>query len=213
MSTSEPNGAAASVSAGASAADTAALHATNIDVRLGARVRLERDERGWALSELSERSGVSRSQISKIERGVSSPTAAVIGQLAAAFGLTISVLMGRAEMAPSGRLSRFVQLPTWTDPASGYVRRQVAPAAGTDMPFEIVHIELPAAAEVSYPAAAYGYIDQVIMVLEGELRFVDGEAIHHLGAGDSIQLGAPVARRFHNDSGALCRYINVISRR
>lgn len=202
------------MTAGDAAADKADLHASNIDVRLGARVRFERDERGWAMSELSDRSGVSRSQISKIERGVSSPTAAVIGQLAAAFGLTISVLMGRAEMAPSGRLSRFAQLPTWTDPASGYVRRQVAPAAGTDMPFEIVHIELPATADVSYPADSFGFIDQVILVLEGELTFVEDDTVHRLGEGDSIQLlGTPVARRFHNDSGALCRYINVISRR
>lgn len=193
--------------------EPADLRAANIDVRLGARVRLERDERGWSLSELSDRSGVSRSQISKIERGASSPTAAAIGQLAAAFGLTISVLMGRVEMASSGRLSRFVELPTWTDPASGYVRRQMAPAAGTDLPFEIIHVVLPAASEVGYPAASYGYIDQVVLVLAGELTFVDGGTVHHLGAGDSIQLGAPVDRAFRNDSATDCRYVNIVARR
>lgn len=186
---------------------------SDIDFRLGSRVQIERRDRGWSLSDLSERSGVSRSQISKIERGVSSPTATVIGQLAAAFGLTISTLMGRAELAPVGRLTRFAELSTWTDPASGYIRRLVAPIAGTSLPFEIIHVELPVGGEVAYPAESYGYIDQVIMVLDGDLTFVEAETIHHLGEGDSLQLGTPVARTFLNNGGKVCRYINIVALR
>ena len=44
---------------------------------LAARLRLERDARGWSLGDLAQRSGVSKAMISKIERGEASPTAAL----------------------------------------------------------------------------------------------------------------------------------------
>ena len=68
-----------------------------LDGRIAARLLAERTSRGWNLEQLAERSGVSRAMISKVERGESSPTAAVLGRLSAAFGLTLSQLLARAE--------------------------------------------------------------------------------------------------------------------
>ncbi|RDT63781.1 XRE family transcriptional regulator, partial [Klebsiella pneumoniae] len=45
----------------------------NMNQRISARIRLERESRGWSLSELAERAGISRAMIHKIERGDSSP--------------------------------------------------------------------------------------------------------------------------------------------
>jgi len=52
-----------------------------LDSRLGARIRLERERRGWSLTELAQRSGVSRAMINKVERGDASPTASLLGRL------------------------------------------------------------------------------------------------------------------------------------
>src|SRR5689334_16561572 len=108
--------------------------------RIAARIREEREARDWSLADLAERSGVSRAMISKIERSEASPTAALLGKLSGAFGLTLSSLLARAEQA-SGRLARRGQQPRWTDPETGYGRRVVSPPTGG--PLEIVEVELP----------------------------------------------------------------------
>ena len=43
---------------------------------IAARLKAEREARGWSLAEFASRSGVSRAMISKVERGEASPTAA-----------------------------------------------------------------------------------------------------------------------------------------
>ena len=65
--------------------------------RIAARLRLERDSRGWSLADLAERSGVSKATISKIEREEVSPTAVILVRLAGAFDLTLAGLLLRAE--------------------------------------------------------------------------------------------------------------------
>ena len=48
------------------------------------RIRTERADRGWSLSELAVRSGVSKAMLSAIERQETSPTAALLVRIAAA---------------------------------------------------------------------------------------------------------------------------------
>ena len=55
----------------------------DLNQRIAAQVRSLRASRGLTLEELAERSGVSRSMISLIERGESSPTAVLLERLAA----------------------------------------------------------------------------------------------------------------------------------
>ncbi len=62
--------------------------------KLGERLRALRNERGWTLDELSERSGVSRSTLSKIERAEASPTYDVIQRLAHGFQLDVPEFFG-----------------------------------------------------------------------------------------------------------------------
>ncbi len=68
-----------------------------LDGQIASRIRVERDARNWSLDDLAQRSGVSRAMISKVERRESSPTAVLLGKLSAAFGLTLSQLLARAE--------------------------------------------------------------------------------------------------------------------
>src|SRR5262249_61830491 len=126
----------------------------DLDTRLGARIKLEREGRGWSLTDLAQRSGVSRAMINKVERGEASPTASLLGRLSGAFGLTLSVLLARTEVNRTGRLVRADDQPRWIDPATGYVRRQVAPAPGSDLPLDLVQVELPAGASGGFSAAA-----------------------------------------------------------
>jgi transcriptional regulator with XRE-family HTH domain len=179
----------------------------NTESRIAARIRLEREARSWSLSELAMRSGVSRAMIHRIETGASSPTAALLGKLSGAFGLSMSTLIARAEL-PSGQLLRRGEQPLWRDPKSGYLRRHVSPqnAFGLD----IVEVELPAGTEVPMPAASYAFIRQMIWVLSGELVFAEGDARHALGPGDCLLLGPPSDCRFRNESLAPVRYAVIV---
>ena len=97
----------------------------DINQLIARRVRELRAERDLSLAELAERSGVSRSNISLIERGESSPTATVLDKLSAALGVTVASLFEQSGQAPSP-LARRSDQPVWTDPGSGYVRRNLA---------------------------------------------------------------------------------------
>ena len=179
----------------------------DLDQRIGARIRIERESRRWSLSDLSERSGVSRAMIHKVERGESSPTATLLAKLSAAFNLSMSGLLARAEIQ-EGRLLRASDQPTWTDPKSGYVRRHVSPK--TDLPLDLVRVELPSAVEIPMPAAAYSFMRQLIWVLAGELVFIEGGVRHELKSGDCLELGPPNDCVFKNESPQPCAYAVIV---
>jgi len=173
------------------------------------RLRLEREGRGWTLSEVADRSGVSRAMISKIERCAASPTANVLVRLASAFDLTLGGLIARAESDPD-RLMRAADQSLWRDPASGYLRRQIFERA--DHPLELVRVELPAGARVGMPASSYARIRQAVWVLEGSLVIEEADARHELAAGDCLGFGPPADTTIANESDAVCMYLVVVTR-
>jgi transcriptional regulator with XRE-family HTH domain len=178
-------------------------------VALAQRIASERAGRGWSLAELAERSGVSKAMISKIERGEASPTASVLGRLSGAFGLTLSTLLARAELG-SSRLLRAGEQPLWQDPASGYIRRQLSPSC--DLPLELIRVELPPGASVTFPASSYAFIRQMMWILRGRLTFVEGSEVHELGPGDSLLLGPPVECTFKTRGREACVYLVAVLR-
>src|SRR3954470_23786771 len=103
----------------------------DINKLIASRVSALREARDLSLSALAELSGVSRSNISPIERGESSATATVLDKLAGALGVTLAapVAAGAAASPAPSPLRRAADQPVWTDPLSGYVRRQLSPAA------------------------------------------------------------------------------------
>lgn len=191
----------------------AAASIVKLEQSLAARLRAEREARGWSLSDLAVRSGVSRAMISKVERAEASPTAALLGRLSGAFGITLSTLLARAEgdASGAGRLARAGQQPLWRDPATGYVRRAVSPPGAEP---ELVHVELPPGARVLYPASAYAHLrGQCVWILSGELLFREGDAEHRLAAGDCLALGPPETCEFINETGEPCAYLVALLQR
>lgn len=99
-----------------------------VDARLAARLAELRGERGWSLGELAERSGVSRSTLSRAERAEISPTAALLNRLCHVYGRTMSRLLSEVEaQAGPVPLVRADEQGVWEDRASGFVRRSVSP--------------------------------------------------------------------------------------
>src|SRR5881275_1926279 len=101
--------------------------ASGLNERIAARVRELRAAHSLSLDTLASKSGVSRSMISLIERGESSPTAVVLEKLAGGLGVTLASLFDAASTAAApaenGPIARRADQPQWRDPASGYIRR------------------------------------------------------------------------------------------
>lgn len=185
--------------------------ASDLHAQLAARLRGLRTERGLTLEALAERTGVSRSMISLIERGESSPTAAILDRLSAGLGVTLASLFAIGSSPDASPLSRRAGQRTWRDPESGYVRRNLS-APGYPSPIELVEVILPAGARVAYDAVPRAQaIAQQIWILEGEIDLSVGSDTHRLATGDclSMRLDQPVV--FRNPADRPARYVVALA--
>jgi len=78
-----------------------------IALTVGARVRFERQQRGWSQQALAETSGVSVDRVAAIEADQSAPSIGDIALLAAALGVSV-VALARAEQSEAAVTKRGV---------------------------------------------------------------------------------------------------------
>jgi transcriptional regulator with XRE-family HTH domain len=180
----------------------------DITARIAKRVRELRDAQGFTLDALAERSGVSRSNISLIERGQSSPTAAVLDKLAAGLGVTLASLFEdeSAQAAEASPMARVADQPVWTDPASGYIRRNLSPAARS--PIQLVDVIFPAGQRVAYDGVAREVeIHQQVWMIDGTMEIALGQEQWRLETGDclAMRLDRPIVYR--NPTRKPARYL------
>ena len=180
-----------------------------INDRIATRVRELRSRHGLSLEGLAEASEVSRSMISLIERGESSPTAVVLEKLATGLGVSLATLF-ETPAAPPHPVSRRADQVEWRDPASGYLRRNVSPG-GFPSPVQIVEVVFPAGARVAYETAARpGVTHQQVWVLQGTIEVVLGDDRFELGAGDCLAMVLDRPITYHNPTPKPARYCVVI---
>src|SRR5260370_16504271 len=104
--------------------------AIGLNQRIADRVRELRAAQGLSLDRLASKSGVSRSMISLIERGESSPTAVVLEKLAAGLGVMLASLFDAAAppaQASRGPVARRVAPPQGPNPASAHLPPNLRP--------------------------------------------------------------------------------------
>jgi transcriptional regulator with XRE-family HTH domain len=188
--------------------------ATDLNHRLAERVRDLRAAQSLSLDTLAGKSGVSRSMISLIERGESSPTAVVLEKLAAGLGVTLASLFdvrGGAAQTPNGPVARRDDQPQWQDPASGYRRRNVSPP-GVPQPMQIVEVHFPPGGRVAFETGARDTrVHQQVWMLEGAIDITLGMERHRLREGDCLAMQLDRPTMFHNPTRKPARYAVVIA--
>ncbi|WJV45053.1 helix-turn-helix domain-containing protein [Streptomyces flavofungini] len=181
---------------------------TDVDARLATRLSGLRAEHGWSLGELAERSGVSRSTLSRAERGEISPTAAILNRLCGAYGRTMSQLLSEVEAEPA-RLVRAAEQAVWTDEASGFARRSVSPPhAG--LRGEVVEGTLTPGADLAYDRPPVPGLEQHVWVLDGDLDVTVGAEPHRLATGDCLRFRVWGATRFRCGGERPVRYALLV---
>ena len=188
--------------------------ASDLNQRIAERVRELRAVQGLSLDALASKSRVSRSMISLIERGESSPTAVVLEKLAAGLGVMLGALFdapAAEAQGPSGPVARRDDQPQWRDPASGYLRRNVSPP-GVPQPMQIVEVQFPPGKRVAFETGGRDTpVHQQVWVLEGAIDVTLGVERHRLREGDCLAMRLDRPTMFHNPTRKRARYAVVIA--
>jgi transcriptional regulator with XRE-family HTH domain len=184
------------------------MEESSIDRRIAQRLKSLRAERGWSLDELAGRSDVSRATLSRLENADVSPTASVLGKLAAAHGLTISRLMHLVEDDFAPLIPRDAQ-PVWSDPRIGFIRRSISPPAHT-LSAEVLECALDPGARIAYEAPPRRGLEHHLVLVEGRLDItVDGQS-HALHPGDCLRYQLFGASAFATPADSGAKYILVV---
>src|SRR5438874_10790146 len=186
--------------------------AFDLNQRIAERVRELRAVQGLSLDALASKSRVSRSMISLIERGESSPTAVVLEKLATGLGVVLASLFDAPAAAVSrGPVARREDQPQWRDPASGYRRRNVSPP-GVPQPMQIVEVHFPPGERVAFETGGRDMrVHQQVWVLEGAIDVTLGVERHRLREGDCLAMQLDRPTIFHNPTRKPTRYAVVIA--
>jgi transcriptional regulator with XRE-family HTH domain len=188
--------------------------ASDLNQHIATRVRDLRGGHGLSLDALAAKSGVSRSMISLVERGESSPTAVVLEKLAAGLDVTLASLFDGPNAAARVRgnpVSRRQDQTQWRDPASGYVRRNVSPP-DVRQPMQIVEVHFPPGARVAFESGTRDVrVYQQVWMLEGAMDITLGKERHRLREGDCLAMQLDGPTMFHNPTRRTARYAVVIA--
>ncbi len=160
--------------------------------RLASRLKEERAAKGLSLDALAKISGVSRSMLSQIERGESSPTVASLWNLTRALNVDFGALLDQ-EAEPAHPIREIVHadnVPVIRNRATGCVIR-ILSASEEVGGHEVYDIRFNKGATLESSAHKRGSIEH-LTVLEGKLLVIsDGEEAS-VSNGDTVRYAADV---------------------
>ena len=170
---------------------------------IGRRVRGLRHQRQLSLEALAERSGVSVSMLSTVERGQKVPSILVMGQIATALDTSIGRLVDE-EAAPQVIVMRATDQRVIKDPA-GIERRSLSPVL-PGVEFELMRMTLaPGVNAGVFPPHRAGS-REYLAVETGTLTLTLDSTEYRLHAGDSIYHDGDCEHGYRNDSDTPCIY-------
>lgn len=174
---------------------------------VGQAVRARRRAAGLSLEDLAERSGVSATMLSEVERGRKNPTVKLAWQVARALGCSLSDLI--EDDAPAGpAILRAAERRSLVDPESG-VERHGWSGEMRRRGLELASYRLPAGASSGEMAPNRGGVHEWVGVTRGELELVLAGVAHRLATGDSASYAPQVAVEYRNVGRGACEFLLV----
>jgi transcriptional regulator with XRE-family HTH domain len=157
---------------------------------LPARLKEARKSRGLSLEAISNLSGVSRSMVSQIERGESSPTIATLWNLTRALNVDFAGLLEQGNKGDRIDVLKAAEVPTIDNMGLGCCIAILSPpeeAGG----HEVYDIAFTAQGCLKSQPHARGAIEH-LTVLEGQIRVTSGSVTTEVNAGDTARYAADV---------------------
>lgn len=159
---------------------------SDIHDRLAASLREARKARGLSLDAVAKLSGVSRSMVSQIERGESSPTVATLWNLTQALQVDFAGLL-EGRPAPGIEITRASAAPVIA--RSPGVRIRILSPAEAVGEHEVYDLSFEPGAALVSDAHSPGCREH-LTVVDGALSVQSGEDAEDLGPGDTARYAA-----------------------
>jgi transcriptional regulator with XRE-family HTH domain len=177
------------------------------EVDVGERLRALRRFRRCTLRTIAERSGLSESFLSQVERGRSSASIASLRRIAEALGVTIADLF-EPEGVPGPRVLRRAERPAL---AFGILGKKLLLTPRPLHHLEVFVGELEVGGSTGAEGYAHGDSEELFVVLSGSVQLELGGELFELESGDSIDYRSSTPHRISNAGDELAEVMWIIS--
>ncbi|PNI08349.1 XRE family transcriptional regulator [Arthrobacter sp. AFG7.2] len=162
---------------------------------IGARVRHERQARGWTLDQLAEAAGVSRRMVVNVEQGAANPSVGTLLRISDALGIGLPALVDTPRPKPVTVTRRGDGAALWSSASGG---RGVL-VAGTQSPdvVELWDWTLASGDQHGSEAHAAG-TKELLQVRQGSVTLVVAGETFILHAGDAVSFPGDVEHSYSN---------------
>ena len=177
------------------------------EVDVGERLRALRRFRRCTLRTIADRSGLSESFLSQVERGRSSASIASLRRIAEALGVSIADLF-EPEGLPGPRVLRRDERPALS---FGILGRKLLLTPRPLHHLEVFMGELEVGGSTGAQPYAHGDSEELFVVLSGTVQLELGGELFELESGDSIDYRSSTPHRVSNLGDELAEVMWIIS--
>jgi transcriptional regulator with XRE-family HTH domain len=177
------------------------------EVDVGERLRAIRALRRCTLKTVAERSGLSESFLSQVERGRSNASIASLRRIADALGVSVSDLF-QPTGPPAPRVLRRDDRPALN---FGVLGRKLLLTPKPLHHLEVFVGELGPGGSTGTEPYAHGDSEELFVVLQGRVQLELGGELHELEQGDSIDYRSSTPHRISNIGDEIAEVMWIIS--
>jgi transcriptional regulator with XRE-family HTH domain len=177
------------------------------EIDVGERLREIRRMRRCTLRTVAERSGLSESFLSQVERGRSNASIASLRRIADALAVSVSDLF-EPDARPQPRVLRRQDRPALS---FGVLGRKLLLTPKPLQHLEVFVGELDPGGSTGPEPYSHGDSEELFVVLTGTVQLELGGELHELGSGDSIDYRSSTPHRISNVGMELAEVMWIIS--
>jgi transcriptional regulator with XRE-family HTH domain len=160
---------------------------------LGSTIRELRRKHGLTIADISERTGISRGMLSRIETGQTASSLETLSRLAQGLGVSLSALFRNYDLADGGvqlvKKGKGMEVPR-RGTRSGHTYQLLAYDQGPTRLFEPFLITIEKASE-TFPIFEHAGVEFIYM-LEGHIQYRHGKNVYDLVPGDALTFNGEV---------------------
>ena len=177
-------------------------------IQLAQRIRTARTDRQLTLEQLAERTGLTKSVLSKFENFRVTPSLGALGNIAEALGVTMSELLDGVDERPRMVVVRKDErLPLERDRPASRIRYNALAHTRRDKVMEPFLLEIPSGIARSKRLAHEG--EEFIMVLNGSIDYEYGDERVRLDEGDCMYADGSVEHTLNNPDDGIAEVLVV----